>query len=260
MVALGIGAFLPPIGAHSQPAAAKPMNLGYVELEDDPRYPNRDEIDGIVFSDLGRPYEASQVALEDARAIGRVTKVEFTMEKATRLRIILQRLGRRKSEGLTMRGLWFCLLMLAGTVMGIPTAKADEAPRPAALERTDAFDTAYAASFHEFDACGDELSGRIYRSALVEKLRQCPFAADAKRRFQARSAAQRQKWSEAMAKLIEDNGGLPVRLEVMTRTCREQSDTAEYRQVRGQLDDYAAGRAGLDAVVAEPCDAAKITP
>ena len=58
------------------------MRLGYVELENDPRYSNRGAIDGILFSDLGRPYQGSQVALEDAQAIGRVTKVDFSIEKA----------------------------------------------------------------------------------------------------------------------------------------------------------------------------------
>jgi ABC transporter substrate binding protein (PQQ-dependent alcohol dehydrogenase system) len=81
--ALGIGTALPPATARSDQPAAKPMKLGYVELDNDPRYANRGSIDGIVFSDLGRPYEASQVALEDARAIGRVTRVDFTMQKAT---------------------------------------------------------------------------------------------------------------------------------------------------------------------------------
>jgi ABC transporter substrate binding protein (PQQ-dependent alcohol dehydrogenase system) len=82
-LALGIGAVAPSIAAQSEPPAAKPMKLGYVELEDDPRYANKGTIDGILFRDLGRPYQASQVALEDARAIGRVTKVDFSMEKAT---------------------------------------------------------------------------------------------------------------------------------------------------------------------------------
>jgi len=159
-----------------------------------------------------------------------------------------------------MRGIWFCLLMLAGTAIGIAAAQAGEAPKPAALEHTDAFDSAYAASFYEFDACGDELAGRIYRRAVADKLKQCPFSADAKQRFQARSAAQRQKSTEAMEKLIEDTGGLPMRLEGMTQTCREQRDSVKYRQIRNLLDDYVAGKAGLDAVVAEPCDATKITP
>jgi ABC transporter substrate binding protein (PQQ-dependent alcohol dehydrogenase system) len=59
------------------------MKLGYIELADDARYPENGARSGIVFPDLGRPYDASQVALTDARAIGRVIKVDFSMEKAT---------------------------------------------------------------------------------------------------------------------------------------------------------------------------------
>jgi ABC transporter substrate binding protein (PQQ-dependent alcohol dehydrogenase system) len=59
------------------------MKLGYVELEDDPRYANRGSHSGIVFTDLGRPYLGSQVAMEDAQAVGKVIGVEFSMEKST---------------------------------------------------------------------------------------------------------------------------------------------------------------------------------
>jgi ABC transporter substrate binding protein (PQQ-dependent alcohol dehydrogenase system) len=59
------------------------IKLGYVELADDPRYANRGVFSGIVFTDLGRPYPGSQVALEDAQAIGRVIGVEFSIEKST---------------------------------------------------------------------------------------------------------------------------------------------------------------------------------
>jgi hypothetical protein len=151
-----------------------------------------------------------------------------------------------------MRAIWVCLIILAG----VATAWADEA----GSANTSAFDRAYAASFYQFDACGDGIAGRIFRTALTAKLKQCPFSDDAKKRFQARSSAQRRKSSQAMAKLIEDNGGLPVRLEGMPRTCREQMDSPDYRAVRSRLDDFAAGKAGPDAVVPEPCDAAEITP
>nr|WP_294505697.1 hypothetical protein [uncultured Rhodopila sp.] len=149
---------------------------------------------------------------------------------------------------------FFVLLMLAAPV----GAAADEAAKPA--DTTGAFETAYAASFYEFDACGDGLSGRTYRRALSEKVAHCPFPADVKQRFVQRAAAQRQKSAKAMAKLIEDNGGLPVRLEGMTRTCREQSETPEYQAIRARLDAFSVGKLGVDGVVAAACDAAEINP
>jgi hypothetical protein len=160
---------------------------------------------------------------------------------------------------MTMRAIWCCLL-LAGTVSGPAAARADDVPRPPPLERTDAFRQAYGASFYQFDACGDGIAGRTWRSALVEKLKLCPFSAETRKHFQAWSAAQRRRSSQVMARLIEDNGGLPMRLQGMTRSCHEQMDSPEYRQVRSRLDDYAAGKASVDTVVTQPCDAAEITP
>jgi ABC transporter substrate binding protein (PQQ-dependent alcohol dehydrogenase system) len=82
-MAVGIGAAPPSIADHPEQPEAGAVKLGYVELANDPRYANRGEHSGIVFTDLGRPYQGSQVALEDARAVGRVIRVEFSMEKAT---------------------------------------------------------------------------------------------------------------------------------------------------------------------------------
>lgn len=149
-----------------------------------------------------------------------------------------------------MRMTW---LLVLPSLLGSGGAGAQEAP-------TRAFQDAYAASFYQFDACGDGVAGRIYRKALSDKVRRCAFTPEARQHFQAWSTAQRKRSGEAMTKLIEDNGGLPIRLQGMTRTCREQIDSPEYRAVRDRLDAYAAGRTAPDAVVPQPCDAASIAP
>jgi ABC transporter substrate binding protein (PQQ-dependent alcohol dehydrogenase system) len=82
-IALGVNATLSAGLTHAAPSVVKSMRLGYVELADDPRYADRGAHSGIVFNDLGRPYQGSQVALEDARAIGRVINVDFSMERLT---------------------------------------------------------------------------------------------------------------------------------------------------------------------------------
>ena len=153
---------------------------------------------------------------------------------------------------------WLGLIMLIATAAQVP-AWAEDNAKPV-LEDTKAFERAYAASFYDFDACGDGLGGRIYRNALSDRVRHCPFSDIAKKRFQMRAAAQRKKSSEAMAKLIEDKGGLPMRLDGMTRSCREQADSPEYRSIRTRLDDFSAGKLASDAVVDAPCDAKEITP
>jgi hypothetical protein len=145
-------------------------------------------------------------------------------------------------------------LLLAALCISLASARADE---PA---QTRAFEAAYAASFYQFDACGDGLAGRAYRQALSQKVAQCPFPADIKKRFVLRAAAQRKKSGDMMAKLIEDTGGLPVRLDGMTRTCREQMDSPEYQAVRARLNDFSTGKAGPDTVIPDPCDTPEITP
>jgi ABC transporter substrate binding protein (PQQ-dependent alcohol dehydrogenase system) len=81
--ALALGLIAPGIATKADPAPAKEVKFGYVELADDPRYADKGTRSGIVFADLGRPYDGSQVALADARAVGRVTNLDFTMEKIT---------------------------------------------------------------------------------------------------------------------------------------------------------------------------------
>jgi ABC transporter substrate binding protein (PQQ-dependent alcohol dehydrogenase system) len=63
----------------SEPEAVK---IGYVEIADDQRYADRGVRSGIAFPDLGRPFAGAQIALEDARAIGRVIGVEFSLERS----------------------------------------------------------------------------------------------------------------------------------------------------------------------------------
>jgi len=150
--------------------------------------------------------------------------------------------------------MWPLCVLLACAFAALASARADE---PA---QTRAFEAAYAASFYQFDACGDGLAGRAYRQALSRKVAQCPFPADVKQRFVQRAAAQRKKSGDMMAKLIEDTGGLPVRLDGMTRTCREQMESPEYQAIRARLDAFSAGKAGPDSVIPEACDAPEITP
>ncbi len=152
-----------------------------------------------------------------------------------------------------MRIVWYCLI--AG-VVGLGPAWAGDI----ASSATAAFRQAYAASFYQFDACGDSLAGRIYRNALSARLKQCPFPAEAKAQFQTWAKAQARRSGDAIRTLIDDNGGMPIRLVGMTRTCREQIESPEYRAVRDRLDTFAAGKSGAEAVVPQQCDTDAIAP
>jgi len=110
-----MSASLPSIAAHPEPSETGEIKLGYVELANDPRYDNRGEHSGIVFTDLGRPYQGSQVALEDARSIGRVIGIEFSMEKATAKSV--DELPQRISDWMERDGVHFVLADLPAVAL-----------------------------------------------------------------------------------------------------------------------------------------------
>jgi hypothetical protein len=146
------------------------------------------------------------------------------------------------------------LLSLAGPVA------AQSGPEGPVLDRPDAFERAFAVSAYSFDACGDPLAGRMFRRALAEKFAHCPFSPEARSRFQQRTLAQQAKARDTMQSMIESHGGLPMRLDGMSKTCREQQASDDYKQFRSLLDQYAQGSLPAEAVIAAPCDAADLAP
>lgn len=127
-------------------------------------------------------------------------------------------------------------------------------------EHTEAFDRAYAVSFYTFDGCGDGLSGRIFRQALVERFNQCPFTTEAKQRFRQQSVAQRVKSGDVIEAMIEANGGMPVKLAGMTMTCHEQQASPDYQKLRTRLVRYLSALLKAQDIVPSSCDADTITP
>lgn len=131
---------------------------------------------------------------------------------------------------------------------------------PPALDDPAAFERGFAVSLFQFDACGDAVAGRAFRRALAERVAHCPFTPGARARYAERTRAQFQKARERMAALVEETGGLPVRLEGMSATCRQQRASEEYRLLRARLERYAEGAIAADAVIPAPCDAADVLP
>lgn len=153
------------------------------------------------------------------------------------------------------------ILALAAMVALPAAAQAQPASAPpAAYEHIEAFDRSYATSFYTFDACGDAVSGRLYRQALVERFNNCPFSTPVKQRFRQRIAAQRHRSGEVIESMIEAHGGLPVRLEGMAMSCREQQATPDYVALRARLEQYSKGAVEAGAIVPAACDADLITP
>lgn len=151
-----------------------------------------------------------------------------------------------------MVGVFALAVMGAAPIAG----RAADAPQT----DTSAFEYADALSFYGFDGCGDGLGGRLYRRALADKLAHCPFTPQARAHYAARAQAQQAKSGDVLRRMIEEHGGLPVKLDGMTRTCREQSDSPEYQRLRGLLDRYGRGEAPVEDVLPAPCDAASLAP
>ena len=134
------------------------------------------------------------------------------------------------------------------------------AAHAAPLDDTSAFDRAFAVSFYTFDACGDGKHGVIFRKALAARFAQCAFSPAAIAAHKRRLAAQAEKSKQRMAKLIEETGGVPVRLPGMEETCRQQRAEPDYASVREKLEKFADGALKAEDVLPAPCDADAISP
>jgi hypothetical protein len=55
-------------------------------------------------------------------------------------------------------------------------------------DATSAFEQAFATSLFAFDACGDDLTGEMFRKALAAKMALCPIPEEAMKRYQQRTA------------------------------------------------------------------------
>jgi hypothetical protein len=146
-------------------------------------------------------------------------------------------------------------LTLALTLALLPAA-AHAAP----LDDARAFDRAFAASFYTFDACGDAKYGLIFRKALAARFAQCPFSEKARQAHQQRNALQAKKSRDLMKALIEETGGVPMRLPGMNETCRQRQAEPDYVTARAKLERYSEGALKPEDVVPAACDADVIAP
>ncbi|MGN6582753.1 MAG: ABC transporter substrate-binding protein [Rhizobiaceae bacterium] len=71
------------LGAAPPPAAnpSTSVRIGYIDLQNDPRYRTDNSYTGIVFHTLGRPYPGAELGVEDAQLIGKVIGRQFILER-----------------------------------------------------------------------------------------------------------------------------------------------------------------------------------
>jgi hypothetical protein len=163
----------------------------------------------------------------------------------------------RKGQGM-LRSMGLGLALVAGLAGG--WAHADEAAPAGSLTDPSAFERAYGASFYGFDACGESLTGKEFRSVLADKFAHCPFTAEARQHFARWTRGQRAKSTQVIQDMIIEHGGLPVRLDGMALTCHEQFMSPANQQLRAVLDRYQQGQADANAILPGACDAAEIAP
>ena len=128
------------------------------------------------------------------------------------------------------------------------------------LQDARAFDHAYAASFYIFDGCGDAKYGLLFRDALDARFAQCPFSDQAREAHRRRNAQQAKKSRDLMKNLIDETGGVPVRLPGMSETCRQRQSAPDYVAARARLERFSQGALKAEDIVSEPCDAETLTP
>jgi hypothetical protein len=123
------------------------------------------------------------------------------------------------------------------------------------LTGTARFQAAFQGSFYGFDACGDAANGKLYRKALVDKVKHCPYTQDTKAAFSEWADAAETEGSAEMKRYIAEHEILPPRMDPRKANCIAEKQDVAYRQILALLAQYAKGATRADAVVPGACDA-----
>src|SRR5215831_4621106 len=87
MIAAGLAtAVLAQAPQQKQPPQAAPLTrvtIGFVEIEGDPRHEPIRGYERLILKTREHPFAGAQVAIEEARALARVLKTEFALERIT---------------------------------------------------------------------------------------------------------------------------------------------------------------------------------
>lgn len=137
------------------------------------------------------------------------------------------------------------------TSLGLPCSAADPAPIEK-LENTEAFKVAYGISYG-FDWCGENAAGALYRRAIVDKFDHCPFSPDANRGFHRWAEETSLKADRALHDYVAQYGHPPERLDGMKTSCREQSTSPEYIELKHLIARYGDGNLSANELLTGPC-------
>ena len=123
------------------------------------------------------------------------------------------------------------------------------------LTGTAKFQAAFQGSFYGFDVCGDAANGKLYRKALIDKVKRCPYTEDAKAAFSEWADTAETEGSAEITRYIAEHDNLPPRMDPRKRDCIAEKQDVAYRQVLALLAQYGKGATHADAIVPGACDA-----
>ena len=76
-------AFARPVFAQDAPPAQPKITIGFVEIDGDPRHEPLRAYERLVLKTRDHPYAGAQVGIDEARALTRVLKMDFALERIT---------------------------------------------------------------------------------------------------------------------------------------------------------------------------------
>lgn len=82
LAAVGLAAMIGGARAHSAKDASS-VAIGYVSIDNDPRYAADNAYAGIVYRTLGRPLAGAKLGVQDAQTLGRVIGKQFELKEAS---------------------------------------------------------------------------------------------------------------------------------------------------------------------------------
>jgi hypothetical protein len=123
-----------------------------------------------------------------------------------------------------------------------------------------AFEVGYGMSYYGFDACGDRWLGALFRKAVLEKFRSCPFTDAAVRKFEDWRADTDRKVEADLAAYLVEHGAFPERLDGMKMSCADAKRVPPYVELRDLLERYSRGEVSFDLIVRDKCDVQGGTP
>ena len=121
------------------------------------------------------------------------------------------------------------------------------------------FEIAYLTSFYEFDFCGDSDAGRVFRTAIVEKIKACPYSAKARERFLGNIALNMDALLSTLLMSAANNRSLQlkpppeagVNPDGSPMTCADYLHSPPYLDLRKRLMRYADDKIGVDEALGE---------